>query len=50
MYWMQTRSKTRIYNPKLPYIGLSQTNTKDKEIKNVNKALLSPKWKATMDA
>ena len=47
---MQTRSKTGIYNPKLPYIGLSKTDKEDKEPKNVNEALLSPKWKAYMDA
>jgi len=47
---MQTRSKTGIYKPKLPYIGLSETDTKDKEPKNINEALLSPKWKVAMDA
>jgi len=44
------KNKPRIYQPKLPYIGLSETNTKDKEPKNVNEALLSPKWKAAIDA
>jgi len=47
---MQTRSKTGIYKPKLPYIGLLETNTEDKEPGNVNEALFNPKWKATMDA
>jgi len=49
-HWMQTRSKTRIFKPKLPYIGLLETNIEDKEPKNVNEVLLSPKWKTTMDA
>ena len=49
-HWMQTRSKIGIYKPRLPYIGLSETNTEDKKPENVNEALLSPKWKATMDA
>jgi len=47
---MQTRSKTGIYKPKLLDIGLSEIDTKDKEPKNCNEALLSPKWKAAMDA
>jgi len=50
MHWMQTRSKREIYKPKLPYIGLLETDTEDKEPENVNEALLSPKWKAAMDA
>ena len=49
-HWMQTRSKTGIYKPKLPYIWLLETDTEDKEPKNVNEALLSPKWKVAMDA
>jgi len=49
-HWMQTKSKTGIYKPKLPYIGLSEIDTKDKEPKNVNEALLNPKWKVVMDA
>jgi len=48
-HWMRTRSKTRMYKPKLPYIGFLETDTKDKEPENVNEALISPKWKATMD-
>ena len=47
---MQTRSKIGIYKPKIPYIRLSEIDTEDKEPKNVNEALLSPKWKATIDA
>jgi len=47
---MQTRSKIGIYKPKLPYIGLSETDTEDKKPKNVNEALLNPKWKAAMGA
>ena len=47
---MQTRSKTGIYKPKLPYIGLLETDTEDKEPENVNEALLCPKWKVVMDA
>jgi len=34
----------------LPYIGLSEIDTEDKEPKNVNEALLNPKRKTTMDA
>jgi len=47
---MQTKSRTRIYKPKMTYIGFSETHTEDKEPENVNEALLSPKWKAVMDA
>jgi len=47
---MQTKSKTGTYKLKLPYIGLLEIDTKDKEPKNVNEALLGLKWKAAMCA
>jgi len=39
-----------MYKAKLPYIGLLEIDTEDKEPESVNEALPSPKWKATMYA
>ncbi|WVZ06678.1 hypothetical protein V8G54_020024 [Vigna mungo] len=47
---MVTRSKTEMYKPKQPYIGLTKVREYDKESGNVKEALIKLQWKETMDA
>lgn len=45
---MRTRSKVGIHKPKLPYIGLTESEIQETELRNVKEALTSPLWKEAM--
>jgi histone deacetylase 1/2 len=49
IHWMRTRSKAGIHKPKVPYIGLIETNTDTMEPTTVKEALTRPLWKEAMN-
>ncbi|GAU51268.1 hypothetical protein TSUD_412550 [Trifolium subterraneum] len=48
-HWMRTRSKDGIHKPKIPYVGMAETDSEEKEPKSVKEALGRPMWKEAMD-
>ncbi|PNY01489.1 copia-like polyprotein, partial [Trifolium pratense] len=46
---IRTRSKNGIHKPKLPYVGMTETDSEEKEPESVKEALDKPMWKEAMD-